>query len=156
MIYENDNEFKPQTRNTKKDNLDYVLIERLAKIQCTEYEICAILGIAMTSFINWRKDDTKLREALDNGYADGKMSLRRAQFQVAFPDPDKGYHGNPAMLIWLGKQVLHQSDKVQVSGGKEPIKIKVIWGDLPDENDNENDNDNDKNETKSVDIKLDD
>lgn len=153
MKYENDNEFKPQTRNTKKDNLDYVLIERLANIQCTEYEICAILGISLNSLTNWKKEDVKLQEAIDNGYSDGKMSLRRAQFQVAFPDPDKGYHGNPAMLIWLGKQVLHQSDKVQVSGGKEPIKIKVVWGDLPEDNNNDEDK---ENEEKSIDIKIDD
>lgn len=148
MNYNDQNDFRPQTRNTKKDNLDYELIERLANIQCTEGEICSILGISFQSLITWKKEDIKLQEAMTNGYADGKMSLRRAQFQVAFPDLDRGYNGNPAMLIWLGKQVLHQSDKLQVSGGDEPVKIQVVWGDLPQ---------NEKNdETEEIEIKIED
>lgn len=41
----------------------------------------------------------------------GKISLRRKQLQTALA-------GNPALLIWLGKNLLKQSDKVEVTEGE--------------------------------------
>jgi hypothetical protein len=51
------------------------------------------------------------REAWESGREIGKASLRRTQIAVA-------QQGNPTMLIWLGKQMLNQKDKIaeEVSG----------------------------------------
>ena len=45
-------------------------------------------------------------EFLTKGRAEQKLKLRRKQFQVAMK-------GNIIMLIWLGKQMLGQADKVE-------------------------------------------
>jgi hypothetical protein len=41
-------------------------------------------------------------------------SLKRKQFQVAM-------RGNPALLIWLGKQYLGQSDKLEGPGAGDDL-----------------------------------
>ena len=48
-----------------------------------------------------------MRESFEDGAAQGRMSLRRAQLNIALK-------GNPTMLIWAGKQLLGQSDKQQL------------------------------------------
>jgi hypothetical protein len=55
------------------------------------------------------KDDPELQEVIDRGRAVGRATLRRMQWQAA-------ENGNPTMLIWLGKQMLDQKDKVENSG----------------------------------------
>lgn len=151
-MYDIISEYQTKYRATKKDQIDYDLVFKLAHIQCTEMEIEYIIGCSHSTFQRWKQEDPKLIEALEYGAVDGKIALRRAQFQVAFPDPQNGYRGNPNMLIWLGKQILKQSEKVQVDGGDTPVQIKLIWGDLPkDSNSKENDNivEDIKNETST-------
>jgi hypothetical protein len=60
-------------------------------------EMVDILGVS--------EDTLKRRFAgiIDKGKAEGKMRLRRKQIEVAMK-------GNAVMLIWLGKQILSQSD----------------------------------------------
>lgn len=57
-------------------------------------------------------------KAYGKGYSLLKSSLRRKQIQVAMS-------GNTTMLIWLGKQILRQSDKHQVRGPDE-VDIAAI------------------------------
>lgn len=85
-----------------KKKIDYVTVEKLANIQCTQEEISNFLGISTRTL---QKDEEFLRiykKGLDNG----KMSLRRWQYK-------KAQDGNVSMLIWLGKQYLGQTDKVE-------------------------------------------
>lgn len=85
-----------------KKEIDYVTVEKLASIQCTQEEISNFLGISTRTL---QKDEEFLRiykKGLDNG----KMSLRRWQYK-------KAQDGNVSMLIWLGKQYLGQTDKVE-------------------------------------------
>lgn len=79
-------------------------VENLAAIQCTDLEICAVLGISHDTLMR-RKREPAFMEALENGRAKGRASLRRAQFKAATS-------GNTALLVWLGKQFLGQSDKL--------------------------------------------
>ena len=44
----------------------------------------------------------------------GRMSLRRLQFE-------KAQTGNTTMLIWLGKQMLGQKDKIETSENNDPL-----------------------------------
>lgn len=52
--------------------------------------------------------------------AAGRMSLRRAQWVTATQSR------NPAMQIWLGKNMLGQTDKQEISGpGGGPVQTQV-------------------------------
>ena len=79
------------------------LVRKLAGIQCTDEEIAAGLGCSQDTLARGRKREPDLDAAILEGRANGRMSLRRAQYQ-------KAMDGNPAMLIWLGKQVLGQRE----------------------------------------------
>ena len=79
------------------------LVRKLASIQCTDEEIAAGLGCSQDTLARGRKREPDLDAAILEGRANGRMSLRRAQYR-------KAMDGNPAMLIWLGKQVLGQRE----------------------------------------------
>ena len=53
------------------------------------------------------------------------MSLRRKQYEVALS-------GNPSMLIWLGKNVLGQSDQVQQDVRDLPPVVIQLTSDATD------------------------
>ena len=147
-------EYKRDSKLDKIDDNSLRLIEKLALIGCTEEEIGFILGVAPRVFTAWKNnpEDTRIIEALERGKTFGKLSLRHAQYQIALPNLDEGYHGNPKMLIHLGKHVLGQTDELKIGGnGKDPVAIKLIWGDLPPELKPEVINNNDENENEDED-----
>lgn len=83
------------------------LIENLSRIMCTDEEIAQCLGASMDTLLN--ADNKELfRSANEKGKATGKQSLRRQQYQTAMK-------GNCSMLIWLGKQYLGQSEKIDAN-----------------------------------------
>jgi hypothetical protein len=53
-----------------------------------------------------RMKEKKFREAYDRGIAEGNTSLRRAQY-------DGAVGGNTGLLVWLGKNRLNQTDRVE-------------------------------------------
>jgi hypothetical protein len=90
-----------------KKELDYELIEELAKIQCTQDEIASCVGVNVKTL----RADEKFLDLYKKGQETGKKSLRRYQFDCA-------KKGNSAMLIWLGKQYLGQKDNIDVTTQK--------------------------------------
>jgi hypothetical protein len=80
-----------------KLKIDKDLVEKLALIHCTPQEIGYIVGAHPDTI---RK---RFSAELAKGKAEGKRKLRRKQFEVAL-------QGNPTMLVWLGKNLLGQSD----------------------------------------------
>jgi len=72
-------------------------VELMAQIGCTDREIAEHFGVT----------DTTLRrnfvDFLIKGRSQLKQKLRQAQLRVAF-------EGNPTMLIWLGKNILQQTE----------------------------------------------
>ena len=78
------------------------VIEALAQVMCTEEEISACLGVSLET-LKTPDNEPIFSECIKKGRDSGKMSLRRAQFQIA--------KTNPTMAIWLGKQYLGQVDK---------------------------------------------
>ena len=82
--------------------------EGMCKIQCTKDEMCAIFQVHEETLTKW------CHATYNVGFSDiykklsstGKMSLRRQQFKSA-------ENGNVTMQIWLGKQWLGQTDKVE-------------------------------------------
>jgi len=75
---------------------------KLAVLHCTNQEIA--------DFFECSKDTIERRFAaiLKKGRAQGKIKLRRAQWQSV----DKG---NVVAQIWLGKQILGQTEKIEQS-----------------------------------------
>ena len=113
-------------RPTKQ--IDFKLLEELCKIQCTAEEIASVLGVSVDTI------DRRLKEQEYQGFADyykkfsdqGKKSLRRKQMEVALG-------GNVSMLIWLGKQLLGQSDKQEVRQETEMNITAKTQAELVDE-----------------------
>jgi len=70
---------------------------KLAAIGCKDREICDWFGVDENTLnYNFKVELLTGRESL-------KQSVRKKQIEVALS-------GNPTMLIWLGKQILGQSD----------------------------------------------
>lgn len=108
----------------RKPKLNYKLIEKLAKLGCTEYEIAFAIGYTPTHFSLLKSKDKKIEEAIGKGSNHIKISIRRAQLKVALPT--KTSPGNVTMLIWLGKQYLRQSDHLKLSGDEEnPLNANI-------------------------------
>jgi hypothetical protein len=81
----------------------------MIRIQCTRDEICDVLNMSDTTLnrrIKERGIDgvTNFEALYKKHQGEGKASLRRAQWKAA-------QEGNPTMLVWLGKQMLGQTDK---------------------------------------------
>src|SRR5665213_396119 len=84
------------------DNKTLTIIEGLGRIQCTQAEAGAVLGVTRETFYQFLKAHPGVREIWDLGLDSGKASLRRNQFKLS--------ETNAAMCIWLGKQYLNQRD----------------------------------------------
>lgn len=89
-----------------KVELDHNIFEELCHIQCTRDEICSVLNVTHDTLDTWCK--RTYGEGFSPCYKKysegGKKSLRRMQWALA--------EKNPAMAIWLGKQYLNQTDKI--------------------------------------------
>ncbi len=82
-----------------KLQLDEKLIEKLATIHCPIKEIAAMLDCSVDTL------DRNYADLIAKGREKGKSTLRRTQWNAAMS-------GNVVMMIWLGKQLLGQSDKM--------------------------------------------
>lgn len=81
---------------------------KLANIGCKDKEIAEWFGIAEDTLrYNFAVELTKGRENM-------KQSLRRAQLTLALS-------GNAVMLIWLGKNLLGQSDNPTDTAESQPL-----------------------------------
>lgn len=79
--------------------------EALCKLQCTEKEICGVFGVCEDTLNSWCKRTYKMTfsDTYKTYSVDGKVSLRRMQFNLA--------KTSAAMAIFLGKNMLGQSDE---------------------------------------------
>lgn len=83
--------------------------ENLCIIQCTEEEICTVLGVTDKTLTNWCKRTYGMgfSEIYRQKREGGKASLRRMQWRLA--------ERNAAMAIFLGKNLLGQRDNIAAS-----------------------------------------
>ena len=99
----------------KKYDIPPEKVQELAEFGCTSTEIAQFYGC----------DESLIRksysEFLTKGRAVGKTNLRKWQYHIA-------KKGNVTMLIWLGKQVLGQSENPMVLEDElvEGFDIEVI------------------------------
>ena len=85
----------------KKYKIDKTQVEKLASYGCTNSEIASFFGCDESLISkSYSRNITKGKEK-------GKIRLRQMQWKSA-------ERGNVSMLIWLGKQVLGQTDRQEV------------------------------------------
>lgn len=99
----------------KKLDIDVEQIETAAAIGCTQDEIAILVSCSVRT-LQSRQD---LREAYDRGLARMRKSLRRLQWE-------KAEEGNVTMMIWLGKQILGQKDRVEETLRSEVVEIERV------------------------------
>jgi hypothetical protein len=97
----------------KKMKIDEELVAQLAGLNCSQEEIARIVGCAVSTLK--RRCDLALKRGAD--YV--KTSLKKKQFDTAM-------NGNVVMLIWLGKNILGQSDKIETKGETKLIVERRI------------------------------
>jgi hypothetical protein len=103
--------------------MDLAVIERAASIGCTPEEIATVCQVSRATFHSRVASDPALAEAVERGRDQGRSTLRRLQWQAA-------QKGNPTMLIWLGKQMLGQRDRHELSGpdgGAIPTSLTIAF-----------------------------
>ena len=102
---------RPRKKINKKQ------FESLCAIQCTQAEICSVLDVCEDTLLKWCKETYKMSfsEIYKQKRELGCMSLRRKQMELALS-------GNPAMQIFLGKNLLRQSDNPV----QDKIRLKEI------------------------------
>ena len=100
-----------------KKKISQKQFESLCAIQCTKEEICDVLDVTEKTLNNWCKESYGEGFSLvfSKKRALGKASLRRNQWKLA-------EKGNSTMQIWLGKQLLKQSE----SPIQDEIKLKEL------------------------------
>ncbi len=103
-------------------------VRELASIGCTQSELGRVFGLSQSQ-ISRRLAKEPYRSAWEGGRAEGDMSLRRKQHELAMS-------GDRVMLIWLGKNRLGQADKVESSVEEKPttqVTYIARWGGSHDE-----------------------
>tara|TARA_X000000950_G_C13648546_1_gene550660 strand:+ start:399 stop:740 length:342 start_codon:yes stop_codon:yes gene_type:complete len=88
--------------------LDTQIIENLAAIHCTNREIAEVMGVSVDTL------QRNFPSFLQKGRAQGKAKLRRIQWQQA-------ENGNATMAIWLGKNILKQTDQPYDPEDTQPL-----------------------------------
>lgn len=101
---------RPEARIDKRQ------FEQLCGIQCTQAEICAVLGVTEKTLQRWCKKTYK--QSFSQVFAikreNGKASLRAAGFRMA--------QKNPTVHIFYAKNHLGMSDKIETEFNPESLK----------------------------------
>ena len=87
-----------------KIQIDKTQFEKLCGLQCTKDEIAGFFNCSEDTIKRYCKNTYKadFASVFKKYSANGKISLRRYQFKLA--------EKNASMAIWLGKQMLGQTD----------------------------------------------
>ena len=95
----------------KKYNIDGEQVRKLANYGCTNVEIANFYGCSADLI------EKSYSDFLTKGRAEMKLRLRQLQWKSA-------EKGNAVMLIWLGKQILGQSD-IPVGEDSQPLEWSI-------------------------------
>jgi len=101
----------------RRIEIDMERVERLASLGTSPEEIADRLGVSE------RTIRRRCAAPIKKGAANLRNALRSKQVEVAMA-------GNVAMLIWLGKQYLGQTDRRDVTtGGNALPAVRYVWSD---------------------------
>lgn len=102
--------------------IDWAEFDKLCALQCSQREIASWFDCSEDTIERAvkREKGESFAEYFEQKRGKGKIALRRKQYEVAMS-------GNVALLIWLGKQYLGQSDKQEIEhAGESVIRIEKI------------------------------
>lgn len=107
--------------------IDPEQFEYLCGLQCTKEEIAGFFNCSPDTIENFCKREYKMifSAVFKDKSAQGKISLRRYQFKLA--------EKSAAMAIFLGKQYLGQTDKVETSYSSIDPDVRKNIEDMIDE-----------------------
>ena len=112
IIEENKVEVKKNKGGRPSIDIDYEMVSKLARMMCTMQEIASFLDLSVRKL----EQDEEFIRVYKKNIDTGKISLRRSQMKLADA-------GNATMNIWLGKQYLWQTDKIEQ---KQEDKLDVL------------------------------
>jgi hypothetical protein len=117
-----------------KKQIDQKEFEKLCFLQCTKQEFCSWFDTTDKTLERWCKETYGIgfSEVFRIKRENGIISLRRTQFQLA--------EKSPAMAIFLGKNHLGQTDKMEqtVNDISEHKGITIHFSDKKAESDGHN------------------
>ena len=98
--------------------IDLVELEKLCLLQCTDSEIAAWFGVTERT-ISRRRKIKKFADVMERGKMKGKISVRRMQMKLL-------ENGNATMGVWLGKNILGQTDEVHHQIDARSVSVCVM------------------------------
>jgi len=110
---------KTKSVGRPKIELDEEKIAELSKLQCTQEEISAVMGVSRKTL------QRNYAHLIEENREKGKASLRRSMWKKALKDE------NVNMQIWLSKNVLNMRDKIETQNIVEPLPL-IIEADVKD------------------------
>ena len=119
----------------EKIEIDFKKVDNLLKMGCNGVEIAATLGCHPDTLYKRVEETfgTTFTAYAQEKRAIGDSILRAKQFEVAIGNEEKDMKPNIVMLIWLGKQRLGQSEKVENTGkADDKIEINVNFAGTPE------------------------
>lgn len=87
--------------------IDLEELGKLCAMQCTHNEIASWFNVSPDTIERRAASDPEFRQVMLSSRDRGLISLRRKQYELALS-------GDRTMLIWLGKQLLGQREKLGV------------------------------------------
>ena len=100
-------------------DIDLDELRKLMALSCTQIEIASFFDCDRKTLQRRIKDDPEFAEIIEHGRADGMLSVRRKQFEIM-------ESGNASMAIWLGKNLLSQTDQINTVSEHKPITIQIV------------------------------
>ena len=104
---------KRQGAGRPKINVDIDILKNLASIGCPDYEIASVLNVSARTL------KRNYAEIIDQYKEKGKASLRKKMWDKAVKKD------NTNMQIFLSKNYLGMSDKVQQTNVTEPLPLII-------------------------------
>lgn len=104
----------------KRCEVDWKVVDHFLTCGCTGTQVAAKLGISPDTLYLRVKEEFKMdfTAYMQEKRATGETLVKEAQFDEAVRKR------NTSMLIWVGKQMLGQSEKQEVShSGNAPIQV---------------------------------
>ena len=94
-------------------NINKELLRELSGLNCSYAEMSRLIGVAESTLTR------RYAQVIKEGRETVKTSLKRKQYEVAM-------NGNPTLLIWLGKIIVGQKEKVETERDFELTIITKI------------------------------
>lgn len=117
------------------DEKDIAQFKSMCSMMCTEKEVCSVMGVTEKTLVRlineylyeeitgYEKSEElepiSFKDAFEQYSAQGRASIRRMQYKAA-------QAGDKTMLVWLGKQWLGQTDKVEQNIAQVPYIVDDI------------------------------